>query len=356
MNAATAVKGHSALEEGYGAVRKREEVEARIASCREECFAANAEQNALERERETVSEQHASALAKLAEAEKRGDDAAMPALKDKVGMALSKLQDIRVKRDAAEARKNERNAELLRLETDGRMAARSGATIEALQAHASLMERAEADAKEIERLIAQQHDQIIKARAEIPSPALTEGEREDLLAAVAAGTAPQAELDSLDRKIAEERTAMEQATKTASAVVATAESTIAGLERRKHAAREHEQAMRHEGQRLFCTYLYSEAEAIGAEYRRHALAAREAILRVRAIQELLKSSGEKSAQLFNHNFGRFWMPTLRLQLFGGTHASGELCSAESDAAGAVSAYDKAFQSEVARLKNLGVLF
>jgi len=353
MNAATAVAKEPAdLEAAFGVIQKIEDIERRIAQCTEEYRAAVGEANHLESELYAVSQEHNEALRRLKTTEDRheGGDS-LGFLQSKVAAASRRHDEIRVRHANAGTRMKERNAELQHLQNEVLPAAKSGVTMQAILQQQDLLAAAVADVRHIEQLIAAQRELAAQARASVPEPATTEGERQDLLAAIAAGSSTSAALEDLDKKIVEERAAIDKATKAAGSAISNAESTIAGLDRRLQAAQEHQQAISEEGKRLLCSFLHTEAEAAGAQYVELAKAARAQLIRVRAIENLLRESGEQ-ASFFHHNAGRFWMPSLRLQACADGRFVGELCSAERDSNGV--AYQKATDSERTALRKTGV--
>lgn len=352
MTTATMAKSETALEVGLSVLRNREDVERQLAQRREEYSAATNEANRLEIERRAASEMHGEAYAALKAAEKRNDDEeSLRPLRAKASAALAKHDELRDAKAKAEARRDELNAELSRLQLEVLPASKGGAPVEAVLGQQENVAAAEKAVAEIQAAIAVARDVITNARAAIPALTVGDADRQALLGSIALGRASKNELEELDRTIAAERAAHDKATRAAAAAISDAEGTIANLEGRLSLAEVDLQAIRDECNLLLRSFLHSEAKAAGNEYLKHAEAVLQQLLRVRALQSVLRSEGERDASFFHLNVGRFWIPALNLPSFPSA-VGGALFSADANIAD--DAVGKAAAIELARLRALGV--
>lgn len=346
----TRTKGNttmSAMAAALDALQRRSEIEARIAELKREIEAAAGERATAYGEQRAAEDALDDVLGRLRRVESRdANDASIAELREEASHRRTKHGELRSKFDSANERIDELNAELQRLQTEDLPAVRAGVTLEAVLEQQKLVAAADQEARDIEREIEKQCARADAAHACIAEAPDRDAERQDLLAAIAVGKATPAELEALDRKIAQERKAAEEAGRQAGPSEADARATAAGLERLLSAAKSNAGAARDQLRRFLVHYLHSEAERAAAEYAKLATGVKECLTRVRGAQDLISQLGEP-AMFFHLDWSRFWMPALRTPQF--QEMGSCLCSAEHRVP-----YDRAADEQAKRLRDLGV--
>lgn len=225
--------------------------------------------------------------------------------------------------------------------------------LQVLLRHQEAIDAAEAEVAKIEGLIAQRESEIAQAIQSVPGLEERQREREDLLAAIAAGEGSEKELKALDQRIETERAAASKIREEADRKVSELRQVIAGLARRLERAHVELQDLKEQTAELHDQMLIAEAEQACVAYVNAALKLKESYLQLSALNTLL--GGRRS--ITNVGWGKLFLPTFNLPGCGGLGREawpGTLFSAASEGYG--DTFPRAEEMEKARLKALGVQF
>lgn len=187
-------------------------------------------------------------------------------------------------------------------------------TITNILEHQQKIDEAESQVVAIQLNIKKQED-IINRKDESREPlAGLLRQKEDILAEMASGKEAKEELENIEAIIVEHEQQNEQHQKVIKAENTQAQATKAGLVRKHKVAIDEANALKNKSADIVKSLLFSEAEAVGAEFVKTAGVLTQLYTRLRGFHNLMKQQSNHKAGLFNHD-PEMIIPSFRLPSF-----------------------------------------
>lgn len=275
-------------------VAQEDSVLARIGATKAECAAQSDRMDAITAELKGAGDRYENARRRLEFATGRGrPEDEIVELKREVDDANARCKALHDDHVAAERARDTANAELRRLHGDALDSARVGMDAAMVIAYQAQIATASQAVEEIDALIRAREQRI----AGLPVPARAETEDAllealgDVHAAHAMGLVTDIELQARASQLQDELTTLRQGDLEQDAYTEALVAAIDGLRRQRATALAALDDLLAKKQQVLGHFLRTELEAVGARYVEAASAAKEAVLRLVALDNLAKAHG-----------------------------------------------------------------
>lgn len=181
--------------------------------------------------------------------------------------------------------------------------------------HQRKIQLANSHVASIQAAIDSQNQFIAKTRAAIPKEVDRQQERHNIMADIALGAASDGELKELDAAITKDKEKVSAAESKAAPLIANAQATLSGLNRKFAAARDELKLLESKSSEVAHRYFMGEAEKAAAQYVNNALHMKELYLRLIGLNRVILQHDKRGFTI--PHAGEIKIPMFRLPQFEG---------------------------------------